>query len=308
MQHATTPDGLPLLILTSAELGSFAMTLPLMMRVDELDTAVTKLEAMCAVPFIVTAMYPLDEAADALIPEERACVVRTRAAAREMCDRWRAEPVFGRDSRRVRPRLVKFEPEGMLPVATAQAFVREVILARRMVGNVHLMCQGKSVAVYEFTESEFSRAKYGASLHSSGIPVEVMDLQRPRTPKNIRVIPTPARPGPLRGRYDFGALDDYHFFPTLEATASRWIPMRKSYDVPQMSTPLDNALPTGVHSWVLTVRTQQGEEEYYEDAKSGDAARVQLRKRVSGILKVVSCKQISRDRDKPNRHGQAKRR
>lgn len=292
MTHETAPDGLPIFVLTPAELGSFAMILPLMTRIDELDAAVRKLEAVCHVPYQVTATYSHADAIAAIHRSRRWCVVRTRAVARDLCDKWRSERIPAGERGSIRPRLVKMEPEGMVSTEVAKSFVEEVLRARRMVGNAHLMCQGKSVQVYEFSESEFSRTKYGPA-PAGGIVVseDVMALQRPRTARPVapkyavRVLPGYMHP--MRG-FNSDVLEDGWYQSPMYIT--------KAYNVPQMSSALDDQQPPGVHSWEVKVQTHQGEEIYYANARSGDAARVQIRKRIKGVLKVISCKQTSKDK------------
>lgn len=190
----------------------------------------------------------------------------------------------------------------MVSAEVARSFVEEVLHARRMVGNAHLLCQGKSVPVYEFSESEFGRAKYGPT-PTGGIVVsdDVMALQRPRTARPVapkyavRVLPDSA--GPIRGLGLAGSVFDdmWHHLP-FYGDASKTMHFSKGYSVPKTSSALDAQLPPGTHSWEVKVRTRQGEEIYYENARSGDAARVQIRKRIEGVLKVISCKQTSKDK------------
>lgn len=313
MTRETAPDGLPLFVLTPAELGSFAMILPLMTRIDELDAAVRKLEAICRVPYHVTATYSHEDAIAVLQQvdhplrlrcemRQRWCVVYTRAVARDLCDKWRSERIPAGERGGIRPQLVKMEPEGMVPVEDAKSFVEEVLHARKMVGNAYLLCQGKSVAVYEFSESEFGRAKYGPT-PAGGVVIgdDVMAVQRPRTARPVapkyavRVLPDSA--GPIRGLGLAGSVFDdmWHHLP-FYGDASKTMHFSKGYSVPKTSSALDAQLPPGTHSWEVKVRTRQGEEIYYENARSGDAARVQIRKRIEGVLKVISCKQTSKDK------------
>jgi hypothetical protein len=70
------------------------------------------------------------------------------------------------------------------------------------------------------------------------------------------------------------------------------------YDSGSDKLALLESLAPGMCSWAVKIKTRKGEEMHHTDAASGDAARVAIRKRVEGVLKVISCKQISRE-EKP---------